>query len=243
MTRAHVLIVEDDATIRDGLRDALRNQGYVVDTAADGREGATALERGGHDLVVLDLMLPGPSGLDLLREFRRHDAGTPVIVLTARGDESDKVLGLELGADDYVTKPFGLRELLARVRAQLRRREVDAAEPPAEPFSIGDAVIDLGAFSVVRDNATHGLSPKEAAILSLLFAELGRAVHRTELLNRVWGSDRYVSTRTIDTHVLNLRHKIEVDPKQPRFLLTVHGIGYRLVLEPEVGGDEASRTS
>ena len=231
MSDERLLIVEDDATLRVGLRDAFRNQGYRVVVAAEGAAGAEQLALGGWDLVVLDLMLPGRDGLDLLRDFRRTDAGTPVVILTARGDESDKVLGLELGADDYVTKPFGLRELIARVRARLRRREVERAGPRRAAFHVGDATVDLAAYRLERDGQMVGLSPREAAILGLLERERGRAVSRDEVLIHVWGGDTHVTNRTIDTHILNLRRKLEPDPKHPRLLLTVHGVGYRLEAE------------
>ncbi|MBK8980593.1 MAG: response regulator transcription factor [Planctomycetes bacterium] len=235
MTRPRILVVEDDATLRDGLREALRGQGFEVTTATDGHEGRRALDAGSADLVILDLMLPGPGGLELLRAFRDRDARTPVIILTARGDETDKVVGLELGADDYVTKPFGLRELLARVRAHLRRAAADRDARAVEPFSLGGVTVDLASFRVVRDGTELALSPKEAGILALLFAEKGRAVHRSEILDVVWGRSAYVTHRTIDTHVLNLRNKVEDDPKAPRHVLTVHGVGYRLVLDASTG--------
>ena len=231
MTRPRILLVEDDATLRDGLARALHGQQFVVETAADGHAGAKALDAGGFDLVLLDLMLPGIGGLELLRAFRARDGHTPVLILTARGEETDKVLGLELGADDYVTKPFGLRELLARVRAHLRRAAGAKAAPPPE-FALGDARVDLAAFVVRRDGGEHALSPKEAAILALLHAEAGRAVPRRAILDGVWGRGVYVAPRTIDTHVLNLRQKVEADARAPRHILAVHGIGYRLVLDP-----------
>ncbi len=228
--QAAILVVEDDATLREGLCDALEGQGYQVQSAADGWQAQTKLRGGGWRLVVLDLMLPGPGGLELLKEFRTFDAGTPVLILTARGDESDKVIGLELGADDYMTKPYGLRELLARVKAHLRRSEALTQEPEQGPFELGVARIDLAAFEVHRDGKTVGLSPKEAAILQLLLGAGGSAVERERLLDDVWGRGRYVTTRTIDTHVLHLRQKIEANPKKPEHLLTVHGVGYRLVV-------------
>lgn len=229
-----VLLVEDDRTLRIGLRDALASEGHEVVVAADGHEGRACLREQRFDLVVLDVMLPGPSGLELLRELRGRDGDTPVLLLTARGDEGDKVLGLELGADDYVTKPFSLRELLARVKAMLRRRERPDAALPAfvEQFVLGDARIDLAAFTVVRGTASHTLSPKEAGMLRLLRQRLGRAVARADFLREVWGGSPFVGDRTIDTHMLNLRQKVEADHKQPRFLLTVHGVGYRLVEAP-----------
>jgi two-component system alkaline phosphatase synthesis response regulator PhoP len=231
--RPRILVVEDDATLRDGLRLALRKQELEVETAADGEAGLRLIhDPAGWDCLVLDLMLPGPSGLEILRSLRERDRTTPVILLTARSDESDKVLGLELGADDYVTKPFSLRELIARVRAQLRRKaETDAgAAPPCagEPFTLGPARIDLAAFQLERDGSTHTLSPKEAGILALLWRERGKAISRDRILNEVWGQGVYVTHRTIDTHVLHLRQKLEQDPKAPAFVKTVHGVGYRL---------------
>ncbi|MEZ6038023.1 MAG: response regulator transcription factor [Planctomycetota bacterium] len=227
-----ILFVEDDLTLRTALADALRGEGHGVDTAADGHEARAALRAQRFDLVVLDVMLPGPSGLELLRELRQRDADTPVLLLTARSDESDKVLGLELGADDYVTKPFSLRELLARVKAMLRRRDRDESAF-VEQFLLGDATIDLGAFTLVRDGQTHTLSPKEAGMLRLLRQRRGRAVSRADFLREVWGGDGFVGDRTIDTHMLNLRQKLERDYKQPRHLLTVHGVGYRLLEQPD----------
>ena len=227
-----LLLVEDERTLRVALRDAFTGEGHVVEVAADGHEARAALRERRYDLVVLDVMLPGPSGLELLRELRRHDADTPVLLLTARGEEGDKVIGLELGADDYVSKPFSLRELLARVKAMLRRRERPQAAG-VQQFALGGAKVDLAAFTVVCDGVTHTLSPKEAGMLSLLRQHGGRAVSRALFLKEVWGGDQFVGDRTIDTHMLNLRQKVEPDPKQPRFLLTVYGIGYRLVEGPE----------
>ncbi len=226
-----VLLVEDDRTLRTALGDALAGEGLAVVAAADGHEARAALRAQRFDLAVLDVMLPGPSGLELLRELRARDGDTPVLLLTARGEEGDKVLGLELGADDYVTKPFSLRELLARVKAMLRRRGRGAAALPAfvEQFTLGEAAVDLAAFTVVRRGAVHTLSPKEAGMLRLLRQRAGRAVARAEFLREVWGGSPFVGDRTIDTHVLNLRHKVEADARTPRFLLTVHGVGYRLV--------------
>jgi DNA-binding response OmpR family regulator len=226
-----ILLVEDDRTLRIGLTDALTGEGHHVVAAADGHDARAVLREQRFDLIVLDVMLPGPSGLELLRELRARDGDTPVLLLTARGDEGDKVLGLELGADDYVTKPFSLRELLARVKAMLRRRERSEAAL-VEQFVLGDARIDLAAFTVVRSGATHTLSPKEAGMLRLLRQRAGRAVARADFLREVWGGAPFVGDRTIDTHMLNLRQKVEVDHKAPRFLLTVHGVGYRLVEPP-----------
>ena len=230
--RRRLLIVEDDLALRTGLEDSFRGEGYDVCSAGDGHEARAHLKAQHFDVVILDLMLPGPGGLEILRELRARDQHTPVLVLTARSDENDKVLGLELGADDYVTKPFGLRELLARVKALLRRLDRDQHQR----FRIGDAEVDLSAFQILNHGRTHTLSPKEAAMLSLLHAESGRAVSRNRFLDEVWGSNRFVGNRTIDTHILNLRHKLEPDPRTPRYLVTVHGVGYRLCLEPDEPG-------
>ena len=232
-TSSKILIIEDDETIRIGLRDYLITQGYEVSVAADGHQGRVALVGDAPDLVLLDVMLPGPGGLELLTEFRESHPLTPVLLLTARGDENDKVLGLELGADDYVTKPFSLREVGARIKAQLRR--VQAAQPSEsspqvrEPVRIGDVTVDFAGYQVCRSGKTLPLSPKEAALLELLVREAGQVVPRVRILDELWAG-RYVSDRTIDTHVLNLRKKIEVDAKHPKHLNTVHGVGYRLVL-------------
>jgi two-component system response regulator RegX3 len=192
-------------------------------------------------------MLPGRNGLDLLRELRAKGRTTPVLVLTARGEEADKVVGLEVGADDYVTKPFSLRELVARVRALVRRAGAGArggrggrsdagrdeargaGEIAPAKFELGDATVDLAAFTLERGGTTHPLSRREAALLALLFERRGRAVSREQILKLAWdeGGD-HVGTRTIDTHVLNLRQKLEADPARPKWLLTVHGVGYRL---------------
>lgn len=243
-----LLLVEDDRALSIGLTDAFVQEGFTVATARDGEKGRELLLAGGatmaaapFDVVVLDLMLPARSGLDLLRELRASGAAVPVLLLTARGSEADKVLGLELGADDYVTKPFSLRELVARVRALVRREERrDAAatgeggsarSPAPTRFTIGDAEVDLGAFQLRRGDAVHPLSRKEAAMLALLQARRGTVVSRQHFLKLAWDGGEHVGARTIDTHVLNLRQKLEADPTAPRWLLTVHGVGYRLAPE------------
>lgn len=227
-----ILFVEDDLTLRTALRDALTGEGHEVTVAADGHEARAVMREHRFDLFVLDIMLPGPSGLELLRELRQRDTDTPVLLLTARGDEGDKVLGLELGADDYVTKPFSLRELLARVKAMLRRRD-RSESAMVEQFVLGEAKIDLAAFTLHREGTEHTLSPKEAGMLRILRQRAGRAVSRSDFLREVWGGDQFVGDRTIDTHMLNLRQKLEVDHRKPQHLLTVHGVGYRLLEQPD----------
>lgn len=235
---SRVLIVEDDRTLRETLGEALEQEGYSVTSAADGSTATDLVFARHFDLVLLDVMLPARGGFEVLRDMREHGLRTPVLMLTVRGDESDKVLGFDLGADDYVTKPFSLRELLARVRAHLRRaRNAGGAtsdEPkPTERFQIGEAGVDLTSYSVSLGDDVHPLSPREAAMLVLLHREAGRVVSRDRFLDEVWGDAVYVGHRTIDTHVLNLRQKVEVDPRRPRHLLTVRGVGYRLVLDAD----------
>ncbi|MCC7399039.1 MAG: response regulator transcription factor [Planctomycetes bacterium] len=225
----HVLLVEDDRAIRTVLQDALQNDGHAVSTAADGDEAMAKLRGSTFDLLVLDVMLPGPSGLEILQALRRRDQTTPVLLLTARDGEGDKVLGLELGADDYVTKPFSLRELRARVRALLRR--VERRPAATGRFDLGEATIDLDAYEVRHRGRVQRLSPTEAAMLMVLWQERGRVVERARFLQDVWGGAS-IGDRTIDTHLLHLRQKLEADPKAPRHLLTVHGVGYRLQVEP-----------
>jgi DNA-binding response OmpR family regulator len=232
-----VLVVEDDRAIRVGVRGALVSEGLRVVEAKDGDEGLALARAERFDLIVLDVMLPGRSGFEVLRALREAGDDTDVILLTARGDELDRVAGFELGADDYVTKPFSLRELLARVKARLRRTTRRAPEE-ATPrvLELGRARADLEAFTL-RDprGQEHRLAPKEVAMLQLLWRERGKVVSRAQFLREVWDLSPEVGTRTVDTHVLNLRHKLEVDPRAPQVLVTVHGAGYKLVegAEPE----------
>ena len=223
-----ILLVEDDPALRTGLEDSLAQEGYVVQSAAEGLTGQNLLLEEPFDLAILDLMMPGRTGFEILRAAREAGLVLPILLLTARGDEGDKVLGLELGADDYVTKPFSLRELLARVRAMLRREERHAPSNAAETlFDVGPCQIDLQAFELRREGQSHVLSVKEARMLELLLAHRGQAISRDRFLHEVWGN-QVVGNRTIDTHILNLRKKLEEDPAHPRHLLTVHGYGYRL---------------
>jgi DNA-binding response OmpR family regulator len=233
-----LLIVEDDRSMPTALADAFRQEGFEVATAVDGRAASELIFSRHFDIVILDCMLPHRSGFEILRQMREAGLEMAVLMLTVRGDVDDKVLGLDLGADDYLTKPFSLRELVARVRALLRRREKSpfvTRVAGAMRFTLGEACIDLGTFQLTRGGTTYSLSKKEADILALLFSDAGRVVSRGRFLDEVWGEDSLVGHRTIDTHIFNLRHKIEDDPKAPRYLLTVHGVGYRLVLPEEEG--------
>ncbi|MCI0587320.1 MAG: response regulator transcription factor [Planctomycetes bacterium] len=227
---AKILIVEDDPALRQGLADALVAEGYRVETAPDGAQGLDRLLGEHFDLAILDVAMPRKNGFDVCREVRRRGFQLPVLFLTVRSEEVDRVLGLEIGADDYVTKPFSLREILARVGALLRRakrRPVDAVAPT---LAIGDRVVDFEAFVVRRGKREFPLSRKEAAMLRLLAANEGRVVTREKFLDEVWGASVLVGPRTVDTHMNRLRAKVEADPDRPAHLLTVHRVGYRLVL-------------
>ncbi len=220
-----LLIVEDEAGIRETLADFLHSREFhtvAVRTVADAR---SKLSKETFSVILLDLSLPDGDGLDVLRELRRSGTTTPVIILTARGSEVHRIRGLELGADDYVVKPFSVYELVARIRAVLRR----SSSPSPSAIRIGDAEIDLNAFHVVRGGETFKLAQKEAELLAFLLRAPGKAFRREDLLRSVWGYDSTPTTRTVDTHVFNLRKKIEPVPDEPRHLMTVHGVGYKLV--------------
>jgi two-component system alkaline phosphatase synthesis response regulator PhoP len=221
---ARVLIVEDNRNLAHGLRTNLEFEGHVAEVAEDGPAGLALARNGVHDLIVLDLMLPGLDGFRLLETLRHQGVDTPVLVLTARGDETDKVRGLRNGADDYVTKPFALRELLARVGALLRRPRAAPA-----PLAFGEVVVDPATHGVTRAGAPVPLRPKEYELLRALLRRAGRVATRSELLREVWGYQDCVVSRTLDTHVGELRRKLEDDPARPRHILTVRKAGYRLV--------------
>jgi two-component system alkaline phosphatase synthesis response regulator PhoP len=221
-----VLIVEDEAKIVKLARDYLERAGYAVVAAADGRAALAAFHSARPDLAVLDLGLPGRDGLDVLRELRR-ESNTPVIILTARGEESDRLVGLELGADDYVVKPFSPKELVARVRAVLRRAE-GAAVGGAEIIRVADLVLDLPRMQLMVGGGRVELTATEFQLLAALARQPGRIFTRAQLLEAVRGVAFESYERAIDTHIKNLRRKIEPDPRQPRYLLTVYGVGYRM---------------
>ena len=229
---SRLLIVEDDPALSLGLADSFHLEGFEVTAARDGLAARELLFTRHFDLLLLDLMLPRLGGLQLLRELRERGLETPVLVLTALGEEGDRVLGLELGADDYLVKPFSLRELKARVRALLRREHRGRRPALPPPFRLGPARVDLGAFEIARGRHTFALSPTEARMLALLHAEANRVVSRARFLDEIWAGNECVGPRTVDTHILNLRRKLEPDPRRPARLLTVHGAGYKLVLDP-----------
>jgi DNA-binding response OmpR family regulator len=220
-----ILVADDEPTLVAALKFNLERDSYSVVTATDGEAALTVARETMPDLIVLDLMMPGLNGLEVCRILRK-EMQVPILILTARGDETDKVAGLELGADDYVTKPFSMRELTARVRALLRRSEY-APPPEQDVVSTGDLTIDLPKRAVSKEGANVSLKPKEFELLSFLARNPGRAFTREQLLNHIWGYDYAGDTRTVDVHMRWLRQKIEAEPDQPTRLITVRGVGYR----------------
>ena len=230
--KAHILIAEDDRSIRDGLRATLESEGCTVTTAGNGTQALALFPQEKYDLVILDVMMPRASGYDVCRELRAGGARVPVLFLTAKGEEIDKVVGLKLGADDYVTKPFGVRELLARVEALLRRgRDGGATEASADAstatFRLGAVAIDRRKFTATVAGRTAALTARELQLLEVFAARRGEVLTRDALLTAVWGTGYFGTTRTLDQHIAQLRKKIEADPEKPAVLMTVHGVGYR----------------
>ena len=226
-----ILAVEDDPAILRGLSDNLRFEGYEVITATDGETGYNLQRERKPDLILLDLMLPRMSGFEFCRKLRGEGIQTPILMLTARSEEPDRVLGLDLGADDYVTKPFSVRELMARVRALLRRSQPGKDGNPDLPDDLrfGDAELDFRKYEARRNGAPVEMTRKEFAILRFLASRAGEVVTRDDLLNEVWGYESYPSSRTVDNHVAGLRAKLERDSSQPEHIKTVHGVGYKFV--------------
>ena len=229
--KTKVLIVEDDAHILLGLEEVFKSDGFDVAVCNRGDQAIDAVKKHRPTLIVLDVMLPGMSGYDICKQLRAKKVATPILMLTAKGQEIDKVVGLDLGADDYVTKPFGVRELLARIHALLRRT---TASPSAEanaqaPFQIGAATIDPKTFQLKRQKEVEELTPKELKLLQLFSAHPGEVFSRDRLLNEVWGCNYYGTTRTLDQVIVQLRKKLGDNGDDPKHLLTVHGVGYKLV--------------
>ena len=222
-----ILVIEDDASILRGLADNLTYEEYEVLTASDGESGYRMIRDRQPDLVILDLMLPRMSGYEVCRKARAEGVRTPIIMLTARGEEADRILGLDLGADDYVSKPFSVRELMARVRAHLRRSE--AAAPARDVLKFDDVVVDFRRYEARRGAQILDMTRKEFGVLRYLASRAGAVVTRDELLNEVWGYEATPTTRTVDNHLALLRAKLEEVPSQPRHLLTIHGVGYKWV--------------
>lgn len=220
---ARILVVEDEPSIALGLEDDLKLEGYEVEVARDGETASRRVREQSFDLIILDVMLPHKDGFEVCRELRRAGVRAPVILLTAKTQESDKVLGLELGADDYVTKPFSPRELRARVKASLRR----AAGDTPEIYRFGDVEVDFARCQLRRGGAAVETTPIEFKLLATFIRHRQRALSRDRLLDEVWGRETFVTDRVVDTHITNLRKKIELKPSEPQFLISVRGVGYR----------------
>jgi DNA-binding response OmpR family regulator len=225
--KQRILAAEDDAAILTGLVDLLEGEGFSVDTAFDGVEALAKWSAARPDLILLDVMMPEKSGFDVCREIRKRDAITPIIMVTAKGEEIDKVVGLELGADDYVVKPFGANELLARIRAVLRRGRGKPTSRDDRLIEFGEVRVDPKTMIGRRGSQSFDVSPRELALLRLFSSREGEALDRFTILDEVWGVRYEGTTRTLDQHIACLRKKIEVDPTHPRYITTVHGVGYR----------------
>jgi len=227
-TQLNVLIIEDEPGLVLTLTDRLKSEGYGVDAASDGIAGLERATRGKWDVILLDVMLPGASGFDVCRQIRQRGVTTPIIILTARGQVVDKVRGLKLGADDYLTKPFDMAELTARIEAQLRRASATERGGPTR-YQFGDISVDFRKAEVIRAGQPIDLSAREFLLLRYFIEHREAALTRDELLHNVWGYQSMPSTRTVDVHVAWLRQKIEPNPKHPQYVLTVHGLGYKFV--------------
>ncbi len=224
------MIIEDEEDLVKGLKINLVDEGYVVDYALNGKVGLEKALREKPDLILLDIMLPGMNGLEVCKELRRENMDIPILMLTAKGEEIDKVIGLEMGADDYISKPFSIRELLARIKAHLRR-ENRGNETFPEVVHLESLKIDFGHYKVIRKNKEIDLTSLEVDVLRFLIQQDGKVVSRDDLLDKIWGYEKYPTTRTIDNHILKLRKKIEEDPNHPKHILTVYGGGYRFILD------------
>jgi DNA-binding response OmpR family regulator len=224
---ARILLVEDEPKMQRGLRDNLEFEGHEVTVQGDGSSGLQTLLHESFDLVILDVMLPQMSGFDVVRKSREKGIRTPILMLTAKGEEIDKVLGLELGADDYVTKPFSLRELIARVNALLRR--AIPGGPGDTMMKLGDVIVNFAIYIGSKNGKEFSMTPKEFEILKYLWQHRNETVSRDDLLTNVWGYDESISTRTVDNFVLKIRQKIEDDPAHPKIVITIHGTGYKLI--------------
>jgi len=220
-----ILVIEDDISILRGLKDNLEYEGYTVFTETNGEKGLQAALRKNTDLILLDIMLPGMNGYEICRKLKNEKPGLPVIMITARGSEMDKVSGLDIGANDYMTKPFSIPELMARIRAVFRRIAVNSGIP--DEYCFGKIKLDFKKLKAFRDNQEIKLSSKEFAIMEYFIRHEGEAVHRHDLLNEVWGYESLPTTRTIDNFILDLRKKLEENPSKPRFIESVRDIGYR----------------
>jgi DNA-binding response OmpR family regulator len=224
---AKILIVEDQKDMVTGLVFNLEAQGYEVSVAYDGEVGLASVERRKPDLIILDIMLPKKDGFEVCRELRRQGLDIPILMLTARKEEADKVRGLEIGADDYLTKPFGLSEFLARVKALLRRGA--GKDVQLENYRFGTVEVDFKNYRATRDGVPVDLTQREFEMMKLFVRNRDKVISRNQFLNEIWGYDRFPTTRTVDAHIASLRQKLEADPEHPRFIVTAHGLGYKFI--------------
>ena len=227
MKNKKILIVEDDLNILEGIKDNLEAEDLIVQCVNDGAEGLDVALEGSFDLILLDVMLPSLNGFEVCKKLRKEKISTPIIILTARGEEVDKVVGLEIGADDYVTKPFSIRELIARIHAHLRRQE--NLLQPKEIFEINDAKIDFTKFETTKNGKNIDLTPLEYKVLQYFIQKPDQVISRDELIENVWKYEAQITTRTIDNHILKLRKLVETDPRKPKHFITVHGVGYKFI--------------
>jgi len=225
---AKILIVEDEPQMQIGLRDNFEFEGYEVELVANGNDALEKISKEQYDLIIQDIMIPGISGLDVIKKAREKGIKSPFIILTAKSEEIDKVVGLEIGADDYITKPFSLRELLARVKAVLRRNEGNTVAAQTK-INIGSVLIDFATYEVTKAGVPVSMTPKEVDILKHLWKNKNQVVSRDSLLTEVWGYDESISSRTVDNFILKLRQKIEEDPATPKHIITIHGTGYKFI--------------
>jgi DNA-binding response OmpR family regulator len=225
---AHILVIEDEPDMQRGLRDNLEFEGYDVTVVGDGKKGLDSLVTGRFDLVLLDVMLPGMSGFDICKAARSQGVSIPIIMLTAKGEEVDKVLGLEFGADDYITKPFSVRELLARVKAVLRRTPAGVAITEKN-ITIGVLKVNFESYTAEKKGKSVSMSSKEFDVLRYLWQHQKQVISRDDLLTNVWGYDESITSRTVDNFIVKLRKNIEKDPSHPKHIITVHGTGYKLL--------------
>ena len=228
-----ILIVEDDPAILTGLIDLLTSEGFEVRSSTDGRDALKLYQEEKPDLILLDIMIPEKSGYDVCKEIRKQDPLTPILMLTAKGQEVDKVVGLEIGADDYIVKPFSVKELLARIRAVLRRANAKPYKKDDSPIDFGDIHIDPKTLEGRKGKNKFSVSLKEVQLLRIFMQHDGEVIDRFTLLNEVWGLKYEGTTRTLDQHIVKLRQKIEDNPSQPKYINTVHGIGYRFLSKPK----------
>lgn len=226
--KVKILIIEDEEDLVKGLKINLVDEGYEVDYALNGKVGFEKALKEKPDLILLDIMLPGMNGLEICKELRANKLDIPILMLTAKGEEIDKVIGLEMGADDYISKPFSIRELMARVKAHLRRENRGGETIPGV-VHLGSMTIDFEHFKIIHRNEEIDLTSLEVDVLRFLMQQNGKVVSRDMLLDKIWGYEKFPTTRTIDNHILKLRKKIEIDPNHPRHILTVYGGGYRFV--------------